>query len=311
MSLSKYLDPKNDVAFKKIFGTEKNKDILIHFINDVLEMRGLNEIQSVEFLSPVQDPEIAYQKQSIVDVLCKDASGVQYIIEMQISPSKGFEKRAQYYAAKAYGRQAARGSDGMGLYCNLKKIIFIAILDCVLFPEKESYKSDHIILDKVTYENDLKDFSFTFIELPKFKKKPGDKLDNILQKWCYFFKYADQTSESDLQKIIESDLIIKRAYEALDQFGWSEQELLSYEEQQKRILDHQSMLDAALDKGMNIGLEKGIAEGLEKGKVEGKLKEKKALAMRLLAKNTDIQFISEVTELSEAEILKLVCAANS
>ncbi|MHC0448628.1 MAG: Rpn family recombination-promoting nuclease/putative transposase, partial [Candidatus Lariskella arthropodorum] len=136
-------------------------------------------------------------------------------------------------------------------------------------------------------------------------------LDNILQKWCYFFKYADKTSESDLQKIIESDLIIKRAYEALDQFGWSEQELLSYEEQQKRILDHQSMLDAALDKGMNIGLEKGIAEGLEKGKVEGKLKEKKALAMRLLAKNADIQFISEVTELSEAEILKLVCAANS
>ncbi|MHC0448621.1 MAG: Rpn family recombination-promoting nuclease/putative transposase, partial [Candidatus Lariskella arthropodorum] len=118
-------------------------------------------------------------------------------------------------------------------------------------------------------------------------------LDNILQKWCYFFKYADKTSESDLQKIIESDLIIKRAYEALDQFGWSEQELLSYEEQQKRILDHQSMLDAALDKGMSIGLEKG------------KLEEKEAFAMRLLAKNADIQFISEVTELSEAEILKL------
>ena len=163
----------------------------------------------------------------------------------------------------------------------------------MLFPEKEHYKSDHIILDKVTYENDLKDFSFTFIELPKFKKQPGDKLDNILQKWCYFFKYAHQTSESDLQKIIESDVIIKRAYEALDQFGWSEQELLSYEEQEKRILDHQSMLDAAVDKGMNIGL--------EKGKIEGKME----TAKNLLLEGFDVDIIERATGLSRADILSL------
>jgi predicted transposase/invertase (TIGR01784 family) len=69
MVLSKFLDPKNDVAFKKIFGSEKHKDILIHFINDILELEGNNQIEDVEFLSPIQDAEIASKKQSIVDVL--------------------------------------------------------------------------------------------------------------------------------------------------------------------------------------------------------------------------------------------------
>lgn len=177
MGISKYLDPKNGVAFRKIFGTEKNKDILIHFINDILNFTGKSAIQTVEFLSPVQNPEIAIKKEGIVDVLCKDGEGVQYIIEMQVSPVKGFEKRAQYYAAKAYCRQTDRG----GLYANLKEIIFIAIADTILFPNKKEYKSDHIILDKNTHEHDLKDFYCAFIELPKFHKKAGDGLDNIVE----------------------------------------------------------------------------------------------------------------------------------
>ncbi len=82
MALSKFLDPKNDVAFRRIFGTEKNKDILIHFLNDILGFTGKDEIKEIEFLSTIQDAEIASKKQSIVDVLCRDSSGNRYIIEM-------------------------------------------------------------------------------------------------------------------------------------------------------------------------------------------------------------------------------------
>ncbi|MBV2145385.1 MAG: Rpn family recombination-promoting nuclease/putative transposase, partial [Wolbachia endosymbiont of Pissodes strobi] len=67
MAFSKFLDPKNDVSFKRIFGTEKNKDILIHFLNDILGFTGKNEINDIEFLSTIQDPDIAAKKQSIVD----------------------------------------------------------------------------------------------------------------------------------------------------------------------------------------------------------------------------------------------------
>ncbi len=82
MAISKFLDPKNDVAFRRIFGTEKNKDILIHFLNDILGFTGKDEVKEIEFLSTIMDPEIASKKQSIVDVLCRDSSGNRYIIEM-------------------------------------------------------------------------------------------------------------------------------------------------------------------------------------------------------------------------------------
>jgi predicted transposase/invertase (TIGR01784 family) len=100
--IGKFLSPKNDVAFRKIFGTEKNKDILIHFLNDIIDFDGKKPICDVTFLKTIQDPEIKVQKTSIVDILCKDQEGNRYIVEMQVAKEKGFEKRAQFYASKAY-----------------------------------------------------------------------------------------------------------------------------------------------------------------------------------------------------------------
>lgn len=296
MAISKFLDPKNDVAFKKVFGSEKHKDILIHFINDILELQGNNQIEDVEYLSPIQDPEIASKKQSIVDVLCKDKNGIQIIVEMQVAPTKGFQKRAQYYAAKAYSRQLNSGQEEDGIYQNLKEVIFIAIADCIIFPDKSEYKSDHVILDKNNYDHDLQDFSFTFIELPKFKKDKIEELSNIVEKWCFFFKNAAKTSEEDLKKLIGSDLVIEQAYDALSQFNWSEKELVAYDQEIKRIRDNIAALDYQYDKGLEKGIEKGIAIG------EAKLME---VIHRMLKENTDIKFIASVTGLSTDEILKL------
>ena len=83
--LSKFLDPKNEVAFKRIFGTQKNQDILIHFLNDVITFKEKGSIQEVTFLKTIQDPEIAAGKTSIVDILCKDEKGNSYIVEMQVA----------------------------------------------------------------------------------------------------------------------------------------------------------------------------------------------------------------------------------
>ncbi|GFQ96512.1 uncharacterized protein TNCT_288561 [Trichonephila clavata] len=286
MAFSKFLDPKNDISFKRIFGTEKNKDILIHFLNDILGFAGKSTIKDIEFLSTIQDPEIASKKQSIVDVLCRDENGLQVIVEMQVAKTKGFEKRAQYYAAKAYSRQADKGDQ----YQDLKEIIFIAIADCVLFPDKSEYKSKHTIRDEDTNEHDLKDFYFIFIELPKFPKTKEDQLESIVEKWVYFFKYADETSEEELEKIIGSDLIIKKAYEELNRFNWSEKEFIAYEQEIKRILDEQAVLaqklDDATQKGILIGHEKGRAEGIkigaEKGREEGEKQAKIAVAKNSL-----------------------------
>jgi predicted transposase/invertase (TIGR01784 family) len=209
--LSKFLDPKNDVAFKKIFGSEKNTDILIHFLNDMLSFKGKKPIRKVKFLNPAQDPIIAARKTSVVDILCKDQAGNSYIVKMQVAKEKGFIKRAQYYASKTYYSQLKVG----GRYHNLKEIIFLAIANFVMFLNKTHYKSDHIILDKKSYENDLKDFSYTFLELEKFNV-PLKKVNTIIEKWAYFFKYAKETKLKDLKKIVGKDFVIKRAYDELN-----------------------------------------------------------------------------------------------
>lgn len=289
MAMAKYLDPKNDIAFKKVFGSEKNKDILIHFLNDILGSFKKNHIVDVEFLPTILHPETAIQKQSIVDVLCKDKKGAKYIIKMQVSAAKGFEKRAQYYAAKVYGDQARVGEE----YHDLKEIIFLAIADYVIFPNKPHYKSDHIVLDKITYEHDLKDFFFTFIELPKFHKN-YEELFSTEEKWCYFFKHAHQITEEDVKKIIGDDNIIHKAYTALNQYYWTDEELRAYEAMKRERMDQKAILEYKIDEGKALGRIEGEAIGIEKEKMQ--------TAKRLLQDGLAIDLVSRYTGLSKEQI---------
>ncbi|AGK00368.1 Rpn family recombination-promoting nuclease/putative transposase [Wolbachia endosymbiont of Carposina sasakii] len=293
MALSKFLDPRNDLCFKKIFGTEKNKNILTHFLNDILGFTEINAIQEVEFLSTIMDPEVASDKQSIVDVLCKDSHGNRYIAEMQLARDKGFEKRAQLYAAKAYSRQL----DKSGNYIDLKKVFFIAISNCNLLPEEVDYISTHNIRDIKTNGHYLKDFQFVFIELPKFAKNKVEQLESIVERWCFFFKYAEETTEEDLKEIAEKAPIIKLAYDELDKFRWNEKDLVAYEE---RIMDLRKE-EAILEYRLDLAEEKGIQKGIEKGKIEGKIEVAKAM----LANNVDVNTIVKFTGLSISEIEEL------
>lgn len=286
LMLGKFLDPKNDVAFKKIFGSEKNKEILIHFLNDMLVFKGGRKIQDVTLIKTILDPDIAGMKTSIVDVLCKDDLGSSYIVEMQVAKEKGFEKRIQYYAAKAYHQQLLTG----GKYEGLKEIIFLAISDYTMFPEKKAYKSDHVILDKETYEHDLKDFSFTFVELSKFKKKIS-KLHTIVDKWCYFFKYAPRTSEDELHQLIGQDKILEKAYHELDRYGWNAEELHNYEQSEK----YHGALQAALEQKYD----EGIANA------------QRQIASKLLKIGLSLKEICEATKLSLEEVKALQIKKNN
>jgi predicted transposase/invertase (TIGR01784 family) len=226
------------------------------------------------------------------------------IIEMQVARTKGFEKRAQYYAAKAYVNQRNAGTD----YPDLKEVIFLAITDFVMFPEKKAYKSDHVVLDKETYDHDLKDFSFTFLELPKFKKSIDD-LKTPLEKWAYFFKHAQETRESDVEKIMGQDIVIGEAYEALNQFGWSEVELFTYEQDEKSIMDARAILAAQIEDlekariaGEKAALEKGLREGMEKGMEKGMEERSKQIARTMKSNGMKADTIVELTGLSLGEI---------
>lgn len=126
---------------------------------------------------------------------------------MQVAKTPGFEERAQFYAAKAYVNQMNEG----GKYQDLKEVIFIAITDYVMFRDKIEWKSQHITLDKKTFEQDLKAFSFTFIELPKFTQTI-DQLATVEEKWAYFFKHAHETTDQEVTAFVENDVVLRKAF---------------------------------------------------------------------------------------------------
>jgi predicted transposase/invertase (TIGR01784 family) len=303
MAVSHFLDPKNDFIFKKTFGEEKNKDILISFLNDILGYTDGYKIKEVTFLPNTYNPDIAVLRQSIIDVLCTDQNGMQFVVEMQLTKHKGFEKRAILYACKTYSRQRIEEDENhkrMEVYAKLKGVVFLAIANFIMFPEKDAWKSEHHILDKKTYENDLADLKFVFIELPKFKKNL-EELENIQEKWTYFFKKAHESSIKEMDKLIGNDHAIQRAFEAIDQAAWSEDDLIRYEGYQKTLLDN-SVIE---DQKMHDLQEKANAAGKAQGRTEGKIEGKIEAAKNMLSKNLDISLIADCTGLPLEEIKKL------
>ena len=216
-----FVDPKTDIAFKKIFGSSEHKIVLIEFLNTILELEYL--IKDVKILNPYQAPKIKGLRESNLDVRATDQKGHEFIVEMQVEKETSFYKRAIYYSSKAYVQQLPKG----GKYRRLKPVIFVGILNFNVFKSEECL-SRHLILDSKTLEHSLKDLEFNFIELPKFKKAE-EELESLADKWVYFLKealYLEMVPES------ADTEALRQAYEIANQHGWSKKELEIYEYQE-------------------------------------------------------------------------------
>ena len=222
----KIADPKNDVAFRKIFGNEAKKVILISFLNSVLNLEGNMKIIHLDFLTTFQLPRITGLKTSIIDVKVKDQMGNTYLVEMQLSEVIGFDKRVQYYVSKEYSSQIEKGDD-YSVRTGFKPVptvVLVGILEFDYF-KGNNYLTRHLLLNVETLENELKDISFTFIELPKFKKELSE-CKTLTDKWIYFIKNA-----KNLEVIPPdvSDEGLKEAYTESDKHNWTKDELASYD----------------------------------------------------------------------------------
>ncbi|OHD11046.1 MAG: hypothetical protein A2Y41_02835 [Spirochaetes bacterium GWB1_36_13] len=287
----KFLDPTNDVAFKKIFGNDQKKEILISFLNSLLGLKEGKKILEVEIQNPYQVPKIAELKNTVLDVKCKDQRNISYLVEMQVAKANGFEKRVLYYTSKAYVNQIEIGED----YPHLNQVVFLGILDFKIFDSPE-YLSTHLILNQNTQEHALKDLYFNFVELPKFEKTESE-LETIEDKWIYFLKNA-----KNLEVVPESmkEEEFKSAFETLKKYGWNKEELEVYDTISIYRQDERGRLEQAKIDGEKIGIEKGIEIGMEKGKME----EKKEFAMSLSKLGWSKEQISQILKISEDEVGK-------
>lgn len=216
----KFVDIKNDVAFRKIFGNDNRKEVLISFLNAVLLLEKDNRIVTVDILTPYQLPALKGGKVTIVDVKAKDQNQKTYIVEMQVAEVDGFDKRVLYYASKSYSAQIERGDE----YEKLNPTFFIGILDFEV-TKNPSYISRHKIVDIETNENFIKDIEFNFIELPKFNKTVNE-LITIVDQWVYFIKNAENI------EVVPANLEdegLKFAYQDADKHNWTKEELEAYD----------------------------------------------------------------------------------
>lgn len=277
----KFVDVKNDVAFRKIFGSEQKKVILISFLNAVLELGGQDKIKNVTLVDPFQLPRIRGEKASIIDVRAKDERGRSFIIEMQVAERDGFGKRVQFYSSKEYASQIDRGDD----YTLLNPVYFIGILNFKFFPGK-SYLSKHITVDEETGVCTLDDIKFRFIELPKFKKKE-DELTTVIDKWTYFIKKA-----AKLEVIPENinDEGLLAAYDEAQKHNWSKEEY-----------------DAYIYAGMREQDEKGRETAAEK---RGQKSEKHEVAIRCLKNNMPIELTAQIAGLTIEEVKSIIEEIN-
>jgi predicted transposase/invertase (TIGR01784 family) len=223
-----FADIKNDIAFRKIFGNETKKEILISFLNAVLKLEGKRQITWVEILNPYQVPIVLGAKSTILDIKAKDKAENEYIVEMQVTERTGFAKRIVFYSSKSYSSQLNIGED----YNKLKPTIFIGILNFE-FLEGENYLSRHLILDVETQEHKLKDLDFNFIELPKFNKKEAE-LETLVEKWVYFIKNAENLTV--IPPNID-DEGLKAAYTEADRHTWKKVDLEAYSYARMREVD--------------------------------------------------------------------------
>ena len=293
----KFVDIKNDVAFRKIFGNQNKMEIIISFLNAVLGLSKGKRIKWVAFENPYQLPNTKGLKSSILDVRVTDERDISYIVEMQIEYPDGFDKRVQYYTAKQYSSQINTGDE----YPKLNQVIFIGILDFDFFEGKD-YLTKHLIINKNTGKQELKDLEFNFIELTKFTKKLKD-IKTLVDKWIYFIKNA-----KNLEVIPANikDTGLKHAYEDAEKHRWTKKELSNYDYAAMRKQDEKGKITFALKKGIREGMEKGLEKGLEKG-IE---KEKIETIIESVGENIPLSVIAKITRLTIEQVKKVIAEQN-
>ena len=255
-----FLDIKTDFAFKKVFGSEGSKDLLISFLNSVIEFDQQQTITDLTIVDPYSIPLLKGMKDTFVDVKAELSDNTKVIIEMQVLNHEGFEKRVLYNAAKNYSLQLKKGDP----YHLLNPVIALTITDFILFKNTDELINNFKLLEKNQFIQYSDDIELIFIELPKFHKTEAE-LSSIQDKWLYFIKNAGNLDY--IPKNLNQEL--EKAFNIANEANLSEEELELQHKKKDFIYIQKSSIEFATKTGMEQGLEKGLQQGLEQGLQQG------------------------------------------
>ncbi|MCE3231714.1 MAG: hypothetical protein K0R52_1642 [Alphaproteobacteria bacterium] len=288
------IDPRVDLAFKKIFGVEENKDLLISLINSIVGQE--DQVVDVTLLNPYNPRNFSKDKLSILDIKAKGADGKRYNIEIQITDDADYDKRALYYWGKLYTEQLRVAED----YSSLSKAIGIHILNFTSIPEVANYHNVFHIREEETGLVYFEDLELHTIELKKFSKDPRAELADIvalvknsLDMWVAFLTRRDLLKKDKLPPKLDNPAL-KKALNVLDVMDFGDEEREAYESHLKWL-----RLEAST-------LKKYEAKGFMEGKAEGKIE----IAKELLIEGIALEKVVKITKLAPEVVTELSRAVS-
>ena len=288
----KYINPFTDYGFKKLFGEEVNKDLLLDFLNELLkEEQG--HIKDLTYLKTEHLGATEADRKAIFDLYCENEKGEKFIVELQKTKQNFFKDRTVYYSTFPIREQAKRADWDY----ELKAVYTIAILDFIFDADKaepDKYRYDIKLTDIETHKVFYEKLTFIYLEMPKFNKST-DELETRFDKWLYVIRNLNR-----LDRIPEKlrEQIFEKLFQTAEIARFTPEQVRSYEDSLKYYRDLKNSIDTARDEGK--------MEGKLEGKLEGRMEGKMEVAKNLLSNGVSIGLIVKATGLTEAEIKKLL-----
>jgi predicted transposase/invertase (TIGR01784 family) len=289
----RYINLFTDFGFKKIFGSEPNKDLLIDFLNELLKTK-----EKIKHLTYKKTEHLGFSevdRKAIFDLYCENERGEKFIVELQKVKQQFFKDRSVYYATFPIQEQGQKGEWDY----QLKAVYCVGILDFVFDNEdKDKLVVDEVALmskktNKVFYDK----LTFVYVQMPNFLKTEKE-LKTHEDKWFYLFKNLHKLDNIPTKL---QNKIFKKAFEIAEIAKYSETERLQYLDSLKHYLDLTNSF-----KSVRIeGREEGRIEGLKEGRIEGKIEAKREFTVKLILKGYSDEMIKDLTELEEGDIVKL------
>jgi predicted transposase/invertase (TIGR01784 family) len=263
----KYINPFTDFGFKKLFGTEPNKDLLIDFLNELLR-KDEGCIVDLTYLPNDQLGRSSSDRKAIFDLYCENERKEKFIVEMQKVKQNYFKDRSIYYSTFPIQSQAEKGEWDY----QLKAVYTVGILDFVFAEDKDDTEVFHHevqLFDKSTQRVFYDKLTYVYLEMPKFTKAE-EQLESRFDKWLYVLKNLPNLLDRPVRL---QERVFQKLFEQAEIARYSREEYAAYEESLKVYRDLKNSIDTAKDEGRAEGLKEGealgIAEGLKEGEALG------------------------------------------
>ena len=291
--MGRFINPFTDMGFKRIFGQEVNKNLLIDFLNDLLE--GEKRIINITFLDKEQLGTTADDRSCIYDIYCENENGERFIVEIQNRGHRNFKERAIYYLSRAIANQGQKGPSWM---FDLKAVYGVFFMNFHLDRRRQArFRTDVSLRDMRTNEPFSDKMRFIFLDLPAFTKDE-ERCETDFERWIYVLKNMEilQRMPFKARKSVFEEL-----EKIADISALSKEDQEKYEHIIKVYRDNLVTEQWAIEQGFKKGHEKGLEKGLEKGRKEGIL----LTARNMKNKGYSLEDIAQITGLTLEEIYKL------